>query len=553
LQNNFAALQKTNNALEITQSELNGSNDSLQEALNSVNQISDQAQKRAEELEVISGDLSRMQEESDAIFNSVDHGLCLLDNKFKIGSRISLATYDIFETEHLSGMSFVDLMRPLITERDLKTLDSFLKLQFNKKTLKAQLEKYNPLKKVEITLNWDGNKFKNKHLGFDFERVMDGEDIVGILVTVTDITETVALENKLKKASSEQARKTDLILEILASDSTELELFLSKTEKELDQINGLLKEQGVSENSKDSGKELIEDVFRIVHNIKGNSSMLGLETVSNIAHAVEENLAGLRVKKTIKGEEFLSSIVQLATLRERLSDYEEIVHTILKDFSSSDLKKTATKQKVLSQSDKLALELEKFSSEVAADLGKKVFTRSKLDVEHFSSDGISTLKDVLIQIIRNSLVHGIEKPEDRKKRRKSEEGLISLTGELDDTNDNIIGKPAYSLTFRDDGNGLNIQQIRESALAKGFKTKSELASLSDAQVASFIFEPSFSTLDTATKHGGRGAGMSIIKEKIVNELGGKLSMSFAKGGYMQLACVVPQKALLSNNTKTKSA
>lgn len=552
LEKNFAELQETNDALEETQSELNNSNDSLQEALNSVQEISEQAQSRANDLEVLTLDLNRLKEESDTIFNAVDHGLCLLDEKFKIGKRVSRATYDIFETDHLANMSFLDLMRPLITEKDLKTLESYLKLQFNEKTLTSQLEKYNPLKKIEVTLNWDGDKFTNKHLGFEFERVMEDKNIVAVLITITDVTETVALENELKRAGEDQERKTNLILEIIQSDSQELSLFLSQTEKTLDKINDTLKEQGISDSSEGSSKELVEEVFRMVHNIKGNASMIGLETITEITHTVEDSLAALRNKDKVKGEEFLSSLVQLATLRERLNDYEEITHTILKDFATSASNK-APQSKKLTRSEKLAEEVHKFNNDIAKDLNKKVYSRCHLEMDAMSETGFSHIRDIIIQIARNAVVHGIETPDERKVKGKLEEGLFTVICEQDGSTTNILGKPAYKFTFRDDGAGLNLSYIKSKAVSMGLKTEEEAKAMSDAEVAGLIFEPAFTTVEEAHEHGGRGTGMDIIRDTIVNKLGGKLTMNFSPGSFMQLGCYIPKDVLESNLAAQKLA
>jgi len=541
LEENFSALQVTNEKLTLTQDELNESNDSLKDALGSVKTISEQAQSRADDLEELTLDLNRLKEESDTIFNSVDHGLCLIDKNSKIGNRISRATYDIFEKENLSGQSFTDLMRPLITEKDHRTLESYLKLQFQKKTLKSQLEKYNPLKKIDITLDFDGDNFSNKQLGFEFERIMNDDEIEAVLVTITDVTETIALENELKKAGEDQERKTKLILEIIQSDRHELELFLAQTTKALDSINGRLREHGVDSQNSVTKQELIEDVFRSVHNIKGNASMLGLGSVVDIAHSVEDSLSGLRGKNEVKGEEFLTSLVKLATLRERLNDYEEVTDTLLRDFSAS--RSVSPKQSVGTPSDKLSSDLSKFVHEVAKDEGKKVYTRCKLDVDNMSVNGYQSVKGIMIQAVRNSVVHGVESPEKRLSVGKLEEGIVSVVCHKQEASDNILGEPAYEFIFHDDGAGLDIPAIREKAVANGIRTKSEVASMKDSDVASLIFEKAFSTLDEVSEHGGRGTGVDVIKDEVINTLNGKISMSFVPGVYMKFSCIIPAASL----------
>jgi len=542
LSSNFNSLQQTHNALQQTQSELNNSNSSLQIALDTVRVSSEEAQAKAEELQEITIDLNRFKEESDAIFGAVDHGLCLLDEYGNIGQRVSNATYQIFETEQLSGRSFVDLMRPLITEKDLKTLTSFLQLQFNKKSLKSQLDKFNPLKKIEITLNWDGNKFKNKHLGFDFERILEGGEVAAILVTITDVTETVALEQELKRAGEEQEKKTALILEIIQSDNNELELFLKKTDKALNDINQMLQDKGVDSETADSNKEIVESVFRNIHNIKGNASMLGLDTVVDITHEVESNLVKLREKPQVKGEEFLSSLIKLATLRECLDDYEEITHSILKDFANNTTK-AAKSVDNMTLSQKLSTDISTFTSQLAEKNGKKVFTRCSLEMDEISTSGIAEIKDIMIQIARNTVVHGIETPATRASLGKLIEGSFNITCEHDTSTDNVLGKPAYKFTFRDDGAGLDLEALRDRAVELKIKTAKEAKSMNEAQLASLIFEPSFSMKEEANKDAGHGMGMDIIRQKIVNELNGKISMNFAPGYYMKLSCCIPAEVL----------
>jgi chromosome segregation ATPase len=82
-------LSDTNLALESAQTEITETNSSLEDALGSLKTSNKEAQMRAGELEKLTVDLNRLKEESDTIFNSVDHGLCLIDRSFKTGRRVS--------------------------------------------------------------------------------------------------------------------------------------------------------------------------------------------------------------------------------------------------------------------------------------------------------------------------------------------------------------------------------------------------------------------------------------------------------------------------------
>ena len=88
-----------------------------------------------------------------------------------------------------------------------------------------------------------------------------------------------------------------------------------------------------TDDAGEKNKDLIESIYRKVHNIKGNASMLKLQSIVSTANQVEEKLAVLRTKKVITGDEFLGSVVELAYMREQLNDYDELTHTLLKEFS----------------------------------------------------------------------------------------------------------------------------------------------------------------------------------------------------------------------------
>jgi len=535
--------------LSATQTDLNNANTNLQQAFQSIQQHGDEAKARATELESLTDSLNHMTEESDTIFNSVDHGLCLIDSSYKIGQRVSLMMYEIFETENLKGLSFLDLMRPLIPEKELKTLDNFLGLQFKKKTLPSQLEKFNPLKQVEITLNWDGERFVNKHLSFKFQRIMDGEDIAAILITVSDVSAAVALETELEHSREEQDRRTEIMLEIVQSDPAKLQVFLQEAENTLESINLTLKDHGVHEGSENAGipnKDLVEEVYREVHTVKGNASLLGLESIVQLTHSLESKLDELKMKEEIKGDEYLGALVHLASLRKQLVEYREISDTVREGF-------VGVSSEQLDSDCALSGELADFVEKTGSELGKKVFLRSQFEIENLSETGIKNVKNIFIQAARNSLTHGIEMAEERAKKGKLEEGELVLICKPASQQKNLLSEPAYELTFRDDGAGLDLTMIRDRAVALGLMSQGEADAAHPAMLANLIFHSGFSTMSEANKISGRGVGMDVIKEIVVTELRGKLSVSFARGSYFQVSCFVPSRLLVNEKCEALTA
>ncbi|MDT8445438.1 MAG: chemotaxis protein CheA [bacterium] len=117
---------------------------------------------------------------------------------------------------------------------------------------------------------------------------------------------------------------------------------------------------------------------------------------------------------------------------------------------------------------------------------------------------IDRLADPLVHIIRNSLDHGIEPPEERAAAGKPPEGVVRLSAQ------HVAGQVLVSIS--DDGKGLDPQRIREKAISKGLIQES--AELSDRELFGLIFQPGFSTKEKVTSVSGRGVGMDVVKRSV---------------------------------------
>lgn len=128
---------------------------------------------------------------------------------------------------------------------------------------------------------------------------------------------------------------------------------------------------------------------------------------------------------------------------------------------------------------------------------------------------IEEIKMPLIHIIRNSVSHGIEEPEVRVKNNKRETGKIKLTAKQ--AENHVI------ITIEDDGYGINLEKVKQSAINKGMLTIEEAENMSDEQLMRLIFIPGFSTDSSVSDISGRGIGLDVVKTKITN-LNGEISI-----------------------------
>jgi two-component system chemotaxis sensor kinase CheA len=128
---------------------------------------------------------------------------------------------------------------------------------------------------------------------------------------------------------------------------------------------------------------------------------------------------------------------------------------------------------------------------------------------------LQVISDSLIHLIRNSVGHGIESPEERIKKGKTAEGNIMLSATSE--SDTVV------ITIRDDGAGIDPQRIKQKAIAKNIIHAQDANQLSERDLIMLIFEPGFSTMDHVTAISGRGVGMDVVK-RALDSIGGTIQV-----------------------------
>lgn len=142
---------------------------------------------------------------------------------------------------------------------------------------------------------------------------------------------------------------------------------------------------------------------------------------------------------------------------------------------------------------------------------------------------IEQIADPLKHMIRNSVDHGVESPEVRKKKQKPEKGTIWLRAFQEEGN--VI------IEIEDDGQGIDPDKIYKKAFEKGLIKKSR-SSFSDEEIFSFLFIPGFSTAEAVTEISGRGVGMDVVKRN-VESLKGKIEVSSVTGKGSKFKIKIP--------------
>jgi len=174
--------------------------------------------------------------------------------------------------------------------------------------------------------------------------------------------------------------------------------------------------------------------------------------------------------------------------------------------------------------------LPKMVRDLAKKLDKKIKFEHIGDTVEIDKMMVEGLMDPLTHIIRNSLDHGIEKPEERYKKGKSEIGRLVISAEQE--SGNII------ISIRDDGAGINVDRVIQKALDKGAITPEELSGMSHQDKLMLIFHPGLSTAEALTDVSGRGVGMDVVMNNI-NALGGHIRVYSKKDKGTHIQIILP--------------
>jgi len=155
---------------------------------------------------------------------------------------------------------------------------------------------------------------------------------------------------------------------------------------------------------------------------------------------------------------------------------------------------------------------------IVRDMSRKLSKEVRLEITgeetEVDKNIIERISDPLMHLVRNSVDHGIEPAEERKKKGKPEAGTITI--EAKNAGGDVL------IIVKDDGRGLDKESILKKARANGLINKPE-TELTDKEIYSYIFLPGFSTTEEITEFSGRGVGMDVVAKNIA-DVGGTVSV-----------------------------
>lgn len=456
--------------------------------------------KKANELHKSKIVLEKSKKETDNILENVNEGFFLLDKDLKISSQYSLALESILRRKNLANLNFIEVLSKHLDEDNVETTRLYLDIIFDNSYDETAINDLNPL--VDLKFIFGGNNSKIiKYLNFNFKRIKINKNVISeLIVTVKDMTQQMLLSQKLKNEEERREKLLQLMLSILDVDPKMLNEFNESVRRELNFIDSI-----INQNHIEDYQGLLIKIYRAMHLIKGNAKLLKIDYFADTAHEIEDKISDVQKKTKINAKDIKPIKVEVKKLQEALDEMEQLIERIGKVLTH----KMATKGLDISP---LLQSLENLIKDFSNDLGKKI----KFDYKKFESYIIPEkyhllMKEVLIQLIRNSIAHGIESPEERKKLKKPQIGKIEIS--------TFKKNGTIGFSLMDDGRGLQLEKLKKVALKSGKWNKNEIDSWSNSRIEELIFYPGITTSDKVNMISGRGVGMDGVKHRITEHKG----------------------------------
>lgn len=284
---------------------------------------------------------------------------------------------------------------------------------------------------------------------------------------------------------------------------------IKKEVEDISEINGvsiqeyslageeILEEKPVEKEQKQVKKEASPKVQKSAKKSKKTEGVKKTATVrvdTEKLDALMNLVAELVINKTRLAQ--IGSEYNLQDLSETLSHVDRV---------TSDLQAVVTKARMV-PIETVFSRFPRMVRDLSKDLEKEIELVIQGKETELDRTVIDEIGDPLVHLIRNSVDHGVEKPEVRTEKGKDSKGTILLKAEHEGN--------SVVITIKDDGKGIDAEAMANKAIEKGIITEEEAEKLTKEEKIKLIFASGFSTAETITDVSGRGVGMDVVRTKI---------------------------------------
>ncbi len=487
-------------------------------------------------VELLSGRLEqKVKEQTAAISDLLDNtgqGIFSFDCQFRIQKYASNATHTIFEIG-ITGNHAIELMFP----GEKETIKDYFDVIFESR---GKLHLVKDLLPTELIRN-------KRFYEISYRWIKESKTTPArIMVILTDVT----TKRKLEKMLEKDEQRNQKLVRVAADRYGFLRIVNRERRRALELRNNI---------REDPSQLDIDELLRFFHTIKGTTSSYGFRRVASIAHETESLLENKKLQKETEPGPLSQSIIQNLekieqVFQEELSELGDLIPkgllaaSEMEHYTISEEKVMAVEKAVQNGANKtekivgLLDEMRKqplrdIMEKIAADardlaflMGKQVEVKLEGKEIRIIHAPFGKLFENLVHLVRNAVDHGIETPAVRAKKGKPETGQLLFGVSLE--NDQ------FQITFQDDGQGIDIEDVKTKALEKGLISVDESQSMEKGDFLNLIFKPGFSTSKHLTEISGRGIGMDSVLNSI-RELGGEITTASERDKGTTFTITVP--------------
>lgn len=335
--------------------------------------------------------------------------------------------------------------------------------------------------------------------------------------------------------TSGETEEADVYIEILFTTVLELDLLppiLSEEGKDIQELSISVDIESTSESMKSqTASEALTSTGKGTERKESPGSSLSNKGQNITAEdSIRVNITLLNSLLNMASEMVLARNQLLRTME----DYRKKTPGIEPILQNIDHITTGLQEKIMqTRMQPVSIVFNKFPR-IVRELSKKLLKDIVLDIEgadvELDKSIIEALYDPLTHLVRNAVDHGMETPDERIKLGKPRAGTVKLKAYHDGGYVNI--------DIIDDGQGIDIENIRRKAIANGLSNKADITAMADREILQLLFMPGFSTAEKVTDISGRGVGMDVVKTNI-EKLGGKIEIFTARGSGTTFRLLLP--------------
>ncbi len=263
----------------------------------------------------------------------------------------------------------------------------------------------------------------------------------------------------------------------------------------------------------------------VIQRMNSPAKILQAKRISKLTKEAQKAISNLgeSIKKELVGRdgELIKGVSQCDAMMERLREQTQKLYDLVSseafqlDPIIEELQSKIKRVKMLPLST-LFDRFPRMVRDIAFQQGKEVRLEISGEETELDKKVLERIKSSLIHLLRNSIDHGIEDPEERKKQGKPTQGTIKISAFNE--GDNVV------ISVEDDGKGIDLEEVKQNALKRGLVSERDLLRMTDQDILNLIFLSGYSTSQKVTELSGRGLGLDIVLRE-VSELKGRVMVN----------------------------